>query len=324
MADIRTRTFSIIIEWENARFAELERTRKMLRALRAQLQALPPSAQRPEVLFLYTREHIDGAMVTRVVADEFQPDSVPAITRIVATDGLRYYEQKNFGASLAGGDIKIFLDCDVVPENGWLTAMLAAFENPEVAVAAGQTYIEYDSLYSRAVALFWFCPLRDARAGIVPAAVFHANNVGFRASVIAAYPFPDLPTNRDQCLMLARRLCHDGVGLFTQREARAGHPVPIGIWYFIRKAINDGRDQALLRDIRERANGPRARYVWWNFRNGVVRNFRRFRRHRRDVGLGLAGAALGFGIAVAWYALKAIGESLTEVNREIVPRYFPV
>lgn len=316
-------TFSVIVEWENARFAELGRTRKTLRALRAQLEELAPDTP-PEVVFLYTRENICGEMVRRVIAEEFQPATAAALTRIVETEGLRYYEQKNFGARIAGGDIKVFLDCDVVPEPGWLRALLSSFTRAEVAVAAGQTYIEYDSLYSRAVALFWFCPLRDPRPGLAPTHVFHANNVAFRAEVFAAFPFPDLPTNRDQCLMLARRFQAAGVGLYTQRDARAGHPVPLGLWYFIRKAINDGRDQALLRGIGEYSTLPRARHVWWNFRNGVVRNFHRFRKHRRDVGLGPIAAAVAFAIAVAWYAFKAVGEALTELNPRLVPRLFPV
>ena len=100
-----TPTFSISIEWENARFAELQRTRRMLRALRVQLLALPPPAQPPQINLIYDRHTIDGAMVRKVVAEDFQPESLPADTRIIANDGLRYYEQKNFGARLSNGEI---------------------------------------------------------------------------------------------------------------------------------------------------------------------------------------------------------------------------
>ncbi|MGE4064252.1 MAG: glycosyltransferase [Rhodospirillaceae bacterium] len=324
MTTPRTPTFSIIIEWENARFAELDRTRKMLRALRAQLIELDPPSSPPEVLFLYTRENISGDMVQSVVAEEFRPAGVPAATRIIATDGLRYYEQKNFGARQCGGEIKVLLDCDVVPEPGWLKAILGSFANPDVHVAAGQTYIEHDSLYSRAVALYWFCPLRDPRSGLVPTDVFHANNVAFRAEVFDAYPFPDLPSNRDQCLQLARRLTAAGIGLYTQREARAGHPVPLGVWYFIRKAINDGRDQAVMRDAVERSNLPPFRHVWWNWRKGVAKNFGRFRTQYRDVGLGPLGAAGGFAIAVLWCSLMTVGEILHLLRPSLVPKLFPV
>ena len=38
-----SRSFAIIVEWENARFAELARTCAMLRVVRAQLEALHAS-----------------------------------------------------------------------------------------------------------------------------------------------------------------------------------------------------------------------------------------------------------------------------------------
>ena len=63
-----TPTFSISIEWENMRFAELQRTRRMLRALREQLLALSPPPVPPQINLLYDRHSIDGDMVRRIVA----------------------------------------------------------------------------------------------------------------------------------------------------------------------------------------------------------------------------------------------------------------
>src|SRR5580704_11173704 len=102
-----TPTFSISIEWENSRFAELIRTRRMLRQLREELARLPPPVEPPEILFLYDRRTIDGDLVARVVAEEWGGAPVPARWRIVPTDGLRYYQQKNLGASLTKQEILI-------------------------------------------------------------------------------------------------------------------------------------------------------------------------------------------------------------------------
>jgi len=315
-------TFSITIEWENARFAELVRTRRMLRELRAQLIELAPAVP-PEILFLFSPQNVSESVVRDVVAEDFHPQTVPAVTRIVATDNLRYYEQKNYGAQHSGGDIKVFLDSDVVPERGWLRAILRSFEAPEVGAVGGQTYLEYDSLYTKAFALFWVWQLRDPGEGLVPAPRFYANNVAFRADVFAACPFPDLPTNRDQCTVLARELGRRNIGLYLQKSARVSHPPPRGFWNFVKKAVNDGRDQALLR-AEERLNTSPWRGVWWNFRNGLARSYRRFRAEYRKVRLGPVGAVIGFGLAVAWYALRALGEGLTLVRPSLVPRYFPV
>jgi hypothetical protein len=315
-------TFSITIEWENARFAELVRTRRMLRELRAQLIELAPPVP-PEILFLYSPGHVPEALVRDVIAEGFHPQTVPAVTRIVATDNLRYYEQKNYGAQHSGGDIKVFLDSDVVPERGWLRSILESFEKPEVGAVGGQTYLEFDSFYTKAFALFWVWQLRDPAEGLVPARLFYANNVAFRADVFAACPFPDLPTNRDQCTVLARELSRRGIGLYLQKSARVSHPPPRGFWNFVKKAVNDGRDQALMR-ADQRLNTSPWRGVYWNFRNGLVRSYRRFRTEHRKVRLGPIGAVAGYGLAVAWYALRALGEGLTLVRPSLVPRYFPV
>lgn len=319
---MRIPTFSITIEWENARFAELVRTRRMLRELRAQLIELAPETP-PEILFLYSPDNVPEAIVRDVIAEDFHPQGVPCVTRIIATDNLRYYEQKNYGAQHSGGAIKVFLDSDVVPERGWLRAILGSFENPEVGAVGGQTYLEFNSLYTKAFALFWVWQLRDPGQGLVPATKFYANNVAFRAEIFAACPFPDLATNRDQCTMLARELCSRNIGLYLQKSARVHHPPPRGFWNFVKKAVNDGRDQAMLR-AEERLNTSQWRGVYWNFRNGLVRSFHRFRTQHRDVRLGPVGAVLGFGLAVAWYGLRAVGEALHLAHPSLVPKYFPV
>ena len=321
---MRLPSFSITIEWENARFAELIRTRRMLRELRAQLIDLEPDlAAPPEVLFLYSPENVPEEVVQDVIAEDFHPKTVPAVTRIIATDNLRYYEQKNYGAQHSGGDIKVFLDSDVVPERGWLRALLSSFENPDVGVVGGQTYLEYRTLYTRAFALFWVWQLRDPGHGLVPAAKFFANNVAFRSEVFAAHPFPDLPTNRDQCTRLARQLISANVGVFLQKDARVSHPPPRGIWNFIKKAINDGRDQALIR-ADERRNTPMWKGVWWNFVNGLTRSRARFRAEYHRVGLNPITVELAYSLAVIWYALRAVGELLTLARPSLVPRLFPV
>lgn len=319
---MRAPSFSITIEWENARFADVGRTRRMLRELRAQLIELAPEVL-PEILFLYSPRNVPEAIVRDVIAEDFHPRTVPAVTRVIATDNLRYYEQKNYGARHSGGDIKIFLDSDVIPERGWLRAILAAFDNPEVGAVGGQTYLEWNSLYTKAFALFWVWPLRDPGQGLVPASIFYANNVAFRAEVFAACPFPDLPTNRDQCTLLARELCARKFGLFQQKSARVSHPPPRGVWNFIKKAVNDGRDQALLRAAERRNTSP-WKGVWWNFSNGLRRSYRRFETEHDKVRLGPIGALLGYGLAVAWYALRAFGEALTLARPALVPKLFPV
>src|SRR4051812_191163 len=107
--------FSIVVEWDNARYAALERTRTMLRALSAQLAEQTGPDRRAEVFFIYDRHEIDGAIVAKVLKQDFTPDPANVDTRLLPTDGLHYYDQKNFGARLSSGEIVILLDCDIIP-----------------------------------------------------------------------------------------------------------------------------------------------------------------------------------------------------------------
>lgn len=319
-----TPTFSVSIEWENSRFADLDRTRKMLRALRSQLIELTPPAEPPGVNLLYDPGSIDGEMVGRVVESEFHPSTVPAVTRIIPSPGLRYYEQKNFGARLSEGELTIFLDCDVIPEPGWLAALIESFKNPEVAVVAGETHVENRTFYSKAFALFWFFELKDPDGGLRPTTYFHANNVAFRSEVFLANPFPDLPTYRGQCTVLGHRLREKGIGLFVQRSARVSHPVPLTVSYFVARALNNGRDDVLVSQIIKRSNRTRIRTVFWNLRSGFVGTWRKFRTHGRQVGLSPPAAVGASAVVAAYFVLKAIGELVTLARPNLIARLFPV
>jgi glycosyltransferase involved in cell wall biosynthesis len=318
-----TPTFSIAIEWENARFAQLERTRRMLRRLRQELIELPPPPLPPQIDFLYDRHTIDGGMVSRVVAEEFRPEETPAASRIIPTEGLRYYQQKNLGAAQTSGEIVIFLDCDVIPEPGWLAAMLAAFDDPAVAAVGGETYVELEGVRSKAFALFWFFNLRDDAADLEPASFFHANNVAFRREVFAAHRFPDLPIYRGQCTLVGDALRSAGLGLFRQKRARVSHPYPLSLGYFTSRALHNGRDGAIVEAIRTGRN-RRLRGAYKDYRGRLAYAWRRIGRHRRDVSLSPAGAVAAFGIAFAYFTLQAIGEAVTLARPDMIRRLFPI
>jgi hypothetical protein len=292
----------------------------MLRALRHELISLQAPVQPPQVIFLYDPHVIDETVVREVLEDEFKPEKLPAVTRIIQTVGLRYYEQKNFGALQSEAEIKIFLDCDVVPEPGWLSAILESFQNPEVEVVGGETYVECTNFYSRAFALFWFFGLRDRSEDLRRTATFYANNVAFRADVFAQHNFPDLPTYRGQCYVLSQTLHANGVGLFVQKRARVSHPSLIGLRLFVARALNAGRDEILCAAYMNRRNRLLLSSILNGYWKAVAGNFRKIRRNASLVGLGKIGAIVAYAIAFAYLSLKAIGEVLTIVRPNIVSR----
>lgn len=319
-----TPTFSISVEWENARFAELQRTRLMLRSLRAQIASLPAPPAPPAINFLYDKRSIDGAMVERVLGEEFTYGALAATTQIIPTDGLHYYEQKKLGAASASADIKIFLDCDVVPEPGWLAAMLESFENPDVGAVAGETYIEQTGFYSKAFSLFWFFPLRDASESLEPTARFHANNVAFRSEVFAKHPFPSMDAYRAQCVMLGRTLHANHIGLYVQKRARVSHPCPLGVWYYMARALHNGRDWVLISGLDGQRGSRTLKLIYWTLRSNLKRTFGRIRKHRHDVGLGPLGNVAACGLATSYFLLQAIGSAVSVYRRDVIPRHFPI
>jgi hypothetical protein len=169
-------SLSIVIEWENARLAEAERSLRMLGELARQLDDLARTSSRAvDILLLFNLAVMAEAAIEALI-DHVRPRADwPAMIRLLPSGERGYYEQKNFGVQHTAGDIVLFVDSDVVPEPGWLERLLTSFD-PEVGVVCGSTYVERGSFYERAVALFWLFPLRLSGEG--------------RRTVIGENPFP--------------------------------------------------------------------------------------------------------------------------------------
>ena len=186
-SDPRPRSVTVVVEWDNVRLSELGRARRMLAELDRQAEALARAGHREwqgrpvrvDIVLVFDSHRFDEATVRQAVADSSTPGtSLPM--RLLPSHGASYYEQKNAGAAAATGEVVVFLDSDVVPEDGWLESILRPFALPWVQCAAGNSYVETGSVYEKAFALTWFFPLRDhdGRRGLV--AHFYANNVAFR------------------------------------------------------------------------------------------------------------------------------------------------
>lgn len=317
-----------MIEWENAKLSEFERSRCMLAALGDQLRSLRSRLDRPpELLLLHDRFGIDAKRLEEAVAEAL-PEPDLAVLRFVATDGQGYYQQKNAGAALASHEIVVFLDSDVVPRPEWLVTLLEAIADPNIEVVGGATFLSPDSFLNRAFSLFWlFSPeFRERDQGELRRSNhFFANNVAFRRALITARPFPDLPTSRGQCTMLAQELLASGHRIYLHEQARVEHPPPNGLAHLARRAMNQGRDDYLLANEREpHRYRSRLANTLWRFRKRIVRAARRIAAHGRTVGLsgpGLAGAAL---VAAGYYAFYLVGLVVTLFDRDAVARFFPI
>jgi hypothetical protein len=107
-------TYSIAIEWENARLSELRRTRVMIGQLHEQIVEV--GRRRPEIIIPYDRNYVNRGQIEKVLGEVSELEAWPADIRNFPTEGLGYQEQKNFGAGLSRSDIIVFLDSDCIPE----------------------------------------------------------------------------------------------------------------------------------------------------------------------------------------------------------------
>lgn len=321
MADDRP-SLSIIVEWENARLAEAQRPLAMLAELARQLDELAESDRRwVELVLLHNPSVVAGGDIAGMI-DTIRPRTAwPAAIRILRSSNRAYYEQKNFGVENSSGDIVLFLDSDVIPEPGWLRRLVACFDEGDAQVVCGSTYVALHSLYDRAVALFWLFPLRPEEERLEETKSFYANNVAFRREVIAAHPFPSLPTFRGQCRMLSAALRAQGVRILRHTGARVSHPPPNGIRHFVARALCEGHDEALRDQARGRGLVGRGLREFWR-RMGYATS--RIVADRAAVGLSPAGAAGAWGVALAYYGLKLTGRLVTGLDPKIVRRHFAI
>ena len=303
---------SIIIEWDNARMSERERAVRMLRALGEQAGEM--GYTRLPVKLTYDPTEVEPQVMPTCIEEAGAPAGNLAI-ELLPVEGLRYYDQKNYGFGHTDTELVIFLDSDVIPQEGWLHALLSSFDDPEVQVAYGNTFMTYSNLYERAFALFWFFHLREKQAGMRPSHYFFANNVAFRRETFAAHPFPRLESFRGQCVALARSLEEAGITIYCNTGASVEHPPPVDGELFIWRALSAGYDETVLNKVLSRSFAQRGVLgAAGRFMGHMSRSAMHTVRRHRAVGLTPVGAVPALGIAGSYYGLKLVGELFSLVN----------
>jgi hypothetical protein len=315
--------YSVVIEWENAAFTELERPRRMLRALRAQIAGLEAAHGVPELLVTY-----DPRLVPcHVVEGELDAAAcdVPcgAETRLLPVPGLRYLHQKTAGARAARGELVVLLDSDVVPRPGWLRLLLEAFADPDVHVVGGATFIwPQDSIYEKTFALVWFFP-RRVRGDDLRRGSYWPNNVAFRRATFLAHPYADVAVFRGLDRYQREELEAAGIAVYMHRGARVEHPPPS----LFRRALLHGYDRQFHRVYLRGRPDVRADLVAAArvYGQQLRRAGRRLARNHAKVGLRRRDLPPAFGLAGVWFTTQLVGElasvvAPSTVLRAITPR----
>lgn len=295
---------SIVVEWETGQECGGGRAGACLAELNRQMwERQSAFAAPPELILVYDPLEAERSAVEAAAASAGADRGWPGRLEIVAAPRrLDYYQKKNFGFALASGEIVLFVDSDLAPEPGWLSALTAPFADPAKSVVVGRTHFETGTLYDRAMALFWIFDERIAQDRLRPTRRLVSNNIAFRRPLFAALPFPDRATYRGQCSELGARLNALGIVLYEATAARAAHPSPAGIKAFVRRAWRagrDGRHYAVLDGAEPRS----AAAVW---RHDLAAAGRRIRARRQKVGAGPLAVAAAALLGLAYYSIKAL------------------
>jgi hypothetical protein len=301
---------SIVLEYENASSHGEEIASSVFRALQRQFlgRPVPAAEERDELIVAFdsSRQSVDDV-------DQELKDAAPEIRKYVdchklALPSLRYYELKNAGAAAATREILVFLDSDVIPEDGWLDTLLAPFADSKTVAVNGHTYLGHHGFVSRVFALMWVFPLRQDRPREVMRRSLNANNCAFRQNWFTTHCFPEHPGFKVSCSLLAVRMREEGVDL--ERVPAFARHEPLAGWRFLLwRAVVGGRDDdsryATLRSARKDKRVVRAGTRWIKQN---LRSARRIALQHRSVGMPVYEVPLALLLAWAYYSVSFVSQ----------------
>jgi GT2 family glycosyltransferase len=156
--------------------------------------------------------------------------------KAVAVDDPWYFEMKNQGVREASGDIVVLADADVVPDPGWLAAIVGAIEQGADVVAGMSLFRTTsrgpdDALMQVAASISWGGLLGTSADPRAEDVAFQAHNVAFRAAVARAHPFRTDIRHRVAGVFLPAELKSAGARLRFQPAQKVAHSFEPGWWF---------------------------------------------------------------------------------------------
>lgn len=235
---------TLLIEWENAQDAAEQWVRNAVVGLQDELQRNHNNFdQLPTVLYLFDNKAVSQADIESFIARCAPRLPELCTLKFVPTDGLTYYNLKNYGSGLVGTDIMVLLDSDTAPQPGWLRELVTPLlKDPDLMAVGGTTVLGFNNLVSRTMALSWNFPLRSERRAISRSRHIHANNLAVRTEFFRSNPFPKLPTFRKQCTFWIRDVRQRGIKWARALDAVTIHAPQRDVPYLAWRAWRAGLD----------------------------------------------------------------------------------
>jgi len=324
------------VEWANTRLNGVPRAWALFDALGRQWRELvdrthPETLPDAAVRFL---DQLDRRAELLVVSGDASAAEVEGEIRarlherfdikVLVAAGLEYYPLKNHAARCASGDLLLFVDSDVLPDDGWLAHLLDSFGQAGVDVVCGQTYVAPTDLFARAFALGWTYPPKDESGKLFTPRKFYANTIAFRTEIfLQAGGFASVGSRtRGAASLLGKELGRLGIPVWQNQSACVDHPPPSSFRHLAVRAIAHGRDQYMKRSEARNLYGLGRSVGLAAGRLG--RGFYRICRHARRVGLRPWELPAALAICSSYYAFFALGGVLTHVSPQAMGRRFRV
>lgn len=308
---------TIVIEWENAIDVDDHWTKRAMSALAEELRSTHNRFTVPAtVMYIYDSNAVDEKTIRDTIAATAPEIADYATLELVPTDGLSYYQLKNFGSQRASSSITVLLDSDAGPVKGWLSAMLKPFADPEVQVVAGFTALGYDDIRSKAMALSWIMKLPSEKNDTVNRRKMYPNNCAIRSAFFKQNPFPVLDGSfKKSCGIWQIAMLKRGVKFAYAPDATTIHAPHPGGSYLYWRAWNTGIDRDYkFYQTRMRSRIARLAYaVYWFFYK-LGRSWLRiiFKGGEVDLALWQRPAAMAY--SLAFFATMLAGELWSAVS----------
>ncbi len=324
-----TASLGIVVELENIEDSGEDRALTNLRELQRQINALPDKPRGPIQFFVvYDSAIFSAADAQRFIDETGIGANTLFVAESVGAHGIHYYDHKNVGLARCETDNVLFMDSDILIEDGWLASMLSSLDDANVDYVSGNTTIEtprlFDKIYALTVPGF---PLQTQnRKGLLETDLIMANSFLLRRSKAPDPLFPRINAYRGHCGIASQKLIRSGVKLYKQYDAIAEHPSQEGYSDYLARAYAEGCDAIALSRYNNRQTtrgkinrsflGSGIRLV-----RGITGLVRRTLTKRHAVDLPLWGVPLAIAVGLTYFAVRFVGETAMLINTKLALRF---
>jgi len=313
-------SFSILIEWENVRFNELQIAKRMLQNVAKQINDISDNlSSSPEIIILYNKEVTKGYKIDQFVRDALESSLLKIKLKIISTPNLNYYQQRNYGAELCSNEILVFIDCDVVPDDGWLSNLLLPFNDPEMSAVGGLNYVDPVSSTEKGFSLVWIMPPKnDTEGKTAQLSIYVPDNVAFRRKVFLANKFPKSSSFRGAIVEHCNMLQNKGYKIIRQPKAKVEHASYNGTRHLVVRSLCEGHDKYLAwRGLHDHylKNSPKQKH-------SIIKFFREkislYKERKKYLNVSTKDKVGIFYVGSIYYGFLAVGFFLTLINPRII------